>query len=218
VPVITIHEMIKRAKAHERQHHNLATLLEQHVDSHDCSPIVLPKSGAIENLVKFVTAYIEHVPKFIEATQSITSSAGILDHTEPFIDLAEAYFLKPPSILAGHFGLDELMYEAYLAHRLMEEVNDRFMVRTSVPLIPMDMTKSNLIIHTLIGEPFANELDEAVHYTTEQAKAREHVYDSEAFKTYVRKHIDNQWEPEIKHWPCLIDHLSVDIDLNGLGV
>lgn len=217
MPVIAIHEMIKRAKAHEKQHHNLATLLKQHVEARDYSPILLPKEDAIESLVKFVTAYIEHVPKFIEATQSIISSAGISTHTEPFIELAEAYFLKPPSIVEGHFGLDELMYEAYLAHRLMEEVNDRFMVRTSVPLIPMDMTKSNLIIHTLIGEPFANELDEAVYYTTEQAMAREHVYDSDAFKAYVKKHIDNQWDREINHWPCLVDQLSVDIDLSGLG-
>lgn len=217
MPVTAIHEMIERAKAHEKQHHNLATLLEQHAGIHNYSPILLPKHDAVEHLVQFVTAYIEHVPTFIEATENITSAAGILAYAKPFIELAEAYFLKPPSILAGHFGLDELMYEAYLAHRLLEEVNDRFMVRTSIPLIPMDMTKSNLIIHTLIGEPFANELDEAVHFTTEQAMAREHVYDSDIFKAYVEEHIDNDRKPEIKHWPCLVDHLSVDIDLNGLG-
>ncbi len=214
--ITAIHEMIKRAKDHEQKHKNLAQLLEQHIENNEYSGIKLPDDDATTGLVRFVTAYIEHVPKFIEATHNITSSAGILMHASPFIELAEAYFLKPPSIVAGHVGLDELMYEAYLAHRLMEEVNDRFMVRTSVPLIPMDMTKSNLIIHTLIGEPFANELDEAVHYTTERAMIREHVYSSEAFLAYVDQHVDNHWENEIKHWPCLIDHLSVNIQISGL--
>lgn len=210
-----IQSMIELAKNHERQHGNLAKLIELHIDNSAYLAIQLPEKNAVASLVEFVTSYIEHVPKFIEATRCITSVAGIVEHAEPFLCLAEDYFLKPPKMISGHFGLHELMYEAYLAHRLIEEVNDRFMLHTSVPLIPMDMTKSNLIVHTLIGEPFANELDDAVHYAAGLGTEREHVYDSSAFKSYIKKHKNNHWEREIKHWPCLTDKLSVNIQLNG---
>jgi hypothetical protein len=103
------------------------------------------------------------------------------------------------------------MDEAYLAHRLIEEVNDRFMLRTSIPLVPVDMTMSNLIVHSLIGEPFANELDEAVHYTVDRTMLKQHVYESEEFKAYVDLHKDNHWEKEQQHWPCLTDQLSINL-------
>ncbi|MFT5578596.1 MAG: hypothetical protein ACI9WS_001351 [Paraglaciecola psychrophila] len=210
-----IQSMIESAKAHEMQYGHLATLLSYQIKSNQKLPIQLPEHGPLERLLTFVTSYIEHVPEFIEATRSITSAAGIADYAEPFVALAEDYFLKPPSIVAGHFGLHELMYEAYLAHRLIEEVNDRIMLHTSVPLVPMDMTKSNLLIHSLIGEPFANELDDAVHYTAQIAVEQEHVYSGAAFQRYVEAHRNNRWSAEVKHWPCLIDHLASAAEFSG---
>jgi len=215
VKIKAIQTMIELAKAHEMQHGNLAHILNYQIETNRQLPIQLPEHRPLQSLLTFVTGYIEHVPKFIEATRSITAAAGIGSYAEPFVALAEDYFLKPPEIVAGHFGLHELMYEAYLAHRLIEEVNDRIMLHSSVPLVPMDMTKSNLLIHTLIGEPFANELDDAVHYTAQVAVEREHVYDSPAFQAYIEAHRNNRWDLEVKHWPCLIDHLALTIEVSG---
>jgi len=215
VKIEAIQTMIELAKAHEQQQGNLASILSYHIESNRHLPIQLPEQRPLQSLLVFVTSYIEHVPKFIEATRSITTAAGIGEYAEPFVALAEDYFLKPPEIIAGHFGLHELMYEAYLAHRLIEEVNDRFMLRSSVPLVPMDMTKSNLLIHTLIGEPFANELDDAVHYTAQIAVEREHVYNSAAFQCYVDAHRNNHWDLEVENWPCLIDQLALSIEVTG---
>ena len=155
-----IRDTIELAKLHEKQHGHLAQLFEKQVLENIHMAIQLPEEGAVESLVEFVISYVEHVPNFIDATRAITQAANIHEHAETYLKIAEDYFLKPPEIVKGHVGLDELMDEAYLAHRLMEEVNDRFMIRSSIPLIPMDMTMSNLIVHNLIGEPFANELDD----------------------------------------------------------
>lgn len=211
-----IRDTIRLARLHEQQHGHLAKLMAHHVQNNVHVAIQLPEDHPTESLVEFVVAYIENVPSFIDAVRYITQKANIQDYAESYLKLAEDYFLKPPEIVAGHVGLEELMDEAYLAHRLMEEVNDRFMIRSSIPLVPMDMTMSNLIVHSLIGEPFANELDEAVQYTVERTMMKEHVYDSDEFKAYVEAHKNNQWDSELKNWPCLTDELSIDLQFAGL--
>ena len=206
-----IRDTIALAKLYEQQHGHLAELFDRHVRDHIHFTIQLPEQNATASLVDFVIAYIEHVPNFIDAARAITSEAKIEEYAEPFLKLAEDYFLKPPEIVSDHIGLDELMDEAYLAHRLIEEVNDRFMIRTSIPLVPMDMTMSNLIVHSIIGEPFANELDEAVHYTAERTMMKEHVYEKPEFIAYVAQHKNNDWGREQQHWPCLTDQLSINL-------
>ena len=176
--------------------------------------IQLPRADALSSLLQFITAYIEHVPDFLDAARKISQNAGIEAYTTPCLKLAEDYFLKPPEIVCDHVGLEELMDEAYLAHRLMEEINDRFMARAGTPLIPMDTTLSNLVIHNLIGEPFSNELDEAVHYSVERVAANESAYDQPAFKHYV----SSLTPDEAGHWPCLMDQLSINLQLTGLSL
>lgn len=206
-----IRDTIALAKLHEQQHGHLAKLFDQLIDDNIHFAIQLPEQKPTASLVEFVIAYIEHVPNFIDAARAICNKAHLQDYSEPVLKIAEDYFLKPPEIVAGHIGLDELMDEAYLAHRLIEEINDRFMLRTSIPLVPMDMTMSNLIVHSLIGEPFANELDEAVQYAAERAMFKEHIYESPAFKTYIAEHQDNDWDQEQQHWPCLTDSLAINL-------
>ncbi len=55
--------------------------------------------------------------------------------------------------------LAELLDEAYLAHRLVEELNDRYIACFAEPLLTLDTTRANLLAHQLIGESFANQLD-----------------------------------------------------------
>lgn len=202
-----IYETIAMAKAHEQRTGHLAKLIGVKVENKINLAIKLPAQNPEQYLLDFVVAYIEHVPQFLEAARAITRQAKIAEFTELYFQVAEDFFLKPPEIVAGHVGLDELMDEAYLAHRLMEEVNDRFRVKTGIPLVPMDMTMSNLIIHCLIGEPFANELDEAVDYTVQKAMLNDHIYQSRAFAVYAEQHQGDHWEVERKDWPCLTENL-----------
>jgi hypothetical protein len=211
-----IRDTIALARLHEQQHGHLATLFDRHIKNSMHFTIQLPEKNASASLVDFVIAYIEHVPNFIDAARAISHEAKIHEYAEPFLKLAEDYFLKPPEIVAGHIGLDELMDEAYLAHRLIEEINDRFMIHTSIPLVPMDMTMSNLIVHSIIGEPFANELDEAVNYTAEKTMMKKHVYEKPEFIAYVARHKNNDWHKEQKHWPCLTDQLSINLQFSHM--
>ena len=90
--------------------------------------------------------------------------------------MAEDYFLHPPEDLPADGGLEALLDEAFLAHRLLEEVNDHHIRHLQRPLLPLDMTEANIIVHHLLGDDLANALDQLVHETAAQLLEREHVW------------------------------------------
>ncbi|MBU3068718.1 hypothetical protein KOI40_02740 [Aestuariicella sp. G3-2] len=208
--MLTIRKTIQLAKAHEKETGHLCSLLEKEIPKLH-SAIRLPNDNAAEALVDFVTRYIEHVPDFVEAISNVTNQARVFDYAETFLRIAKDYFLHPPELIDGHQGMDALMDEAYLAHRLMEEVNDRFISYCGAPLAPMDMTRSNLIIHHLIGEPFANELDLAVQYSVELCMTKEKVFEHPEFQQYLAEHRQAGWQKELDEWPCLANDLDITL-------
>ncbi|MDO3387738.1 hypothetical protein QWI17_17980 [Gilvimarinus sp. SDUM040013] len=164
--------------------------------------ISLPADSAPLLLADFVVRYIEHVPDFIEAIYEIACDAGLIKEVQPLLSIATDYFLKPPDLLAEHSPLESLLDEAYLAHRLLEEINDRFIQHCGQPLVPMDTTRANLIAHELIGEPFANELDQAVLFSAELLLS-EYSFTGAAFEHFFERHKKNGWSVELSRWPCL---------------
>jgi len=208
-----IRQTIARAKAHEQSTSLLASRFDQNLTQlHDA--IDIPNTNKVATLMNFVIHYVEHVPDFIEAVSNITNDAGIYKSSDQIISIAKDYFINPPSSVSEHkhSGLIGLMDEAYLAHRFMEEINDRFIGQLGIPLAPMDMTRSNIIIHHLIGEPFANELDEAVRCSVESLMAEGGgAFKSEAFLSYAKEHKNRGWSKELEQWPCLATDLSITL-------
>lgn len=209
-----IDNSIALARAHEEQTGHLAKLIGGYLNDKPPLAIQLPEQNPVTCLLDFIITYIEQVPRFLEAARAITEQAELSEHTDRFFEVAESFFIKPPEIMAKHIGLEQLMDEAYLAHRLLEEINDQFLSHAGIPLIPLDTTAANLIIHNLIGEPFANELDEAVDFTVQQTMPKRHVYKNPAFKAYIAKHQGNNWREELSCWPCLTETHAIDLDLN----
>jgi hypothetical protein len=207
---VNIRQAIAAAKAHEKTTGQLARLLKARASCLHHA-IQLPPQNIVPALLNFILHYIDQVPEFIDAIDSIANECNIIDYTEPVITIAKEFFMQPPNLIDGHEGLNALMDESYLAHRLIEEVNDRFMSCYNTPLVPMDMTRSNLIIHHLVGEPFANQLDQAVHLITDNLQNHDLVFVPEACKEDRSK----RWASDLQRWPCLVDNLSVNLLLNG---
>lgn len=173
--------------------------------------IKLPEHQAAKGLADFVVRYIKHVPDFIDAIRSMAQDAGIAKDVEPLLKIASDYFMSPPPLVDPHSQLEALLDEAYLAHRLLEEVNDRFMAKSGIPLAPMDMTIANVIAHELIGEPFANELDQAVLLSAELL-LNEQGFEGANIANYVNAHRARGWTDEIEKWPCLVEDLSISVE------
>ncbi len=210
-----LRELIQRAHQHEAQSANLANLLEGKIaDLHRA--IRLPASDEKAALARFVVAYIDQVPDILDAANQVAREAGIEEQIKPVLKVAEEFFLHPPALMAGHDGLDGLLDEAYLAHRLVEEVNDRYITHMGQPLIPLDTTVANLIAHQLIGEPFANQLDEAVHHAVD-GMLEDSIFAQESVQAYRNRLSSPNTKAAWQQWPCFSQQLGVELQLQEAG-
>lgn len=206
--VSTLRTIISQAFYHEERTH----ILERHLKNHIANlpdRLRIQKDNELESLKSFAMEYIHHVPDFLDSLRESAGKAGIENHVFPFLKIAEDYFVAPPSLPNDHTGLMALMDEAYLAHRLFEEINDRYITRVGLPLIPWDMTLANVVAHQLVGEELANKLDALVHRTVSKMMSAESSYHSESFKQYVKEeqgNVSNIWQ----QWPCLGKESGID--------
>lgn len=210
--IAALQQLIQRAQQHEASTGQLAEQMRSHLDQLHPS-IRLPSHDTDGALLHFVSAYIEQVPELLQAAHQVSQEAGIEAQIKPVLKVAEQFFLQPPALMAGHEGLEGLLDEAYLAHRLVEEVNDRYIAHLGAPLIPLDTTVANLIAHQLIGEPFANQLDEAVHHAVD-GMLDEASFAQDSVQAYRERLHNPQTEAAWQRWPCLSRQLGVELQLN----
>lgn len=206
-----LRELIRLARHQEAASHELARQME--IQLPRLHPAIRLRSGdAMQVLADFVTAYIERVPDLLDAADAVAHAAGIERQIASLLKVAEQFFLSPPPLHSGHRGLAGLLDEAYLAHRLVEEVNDRYLGVLGQPLIPLDTTTANLIAHQLIGEPFANELDEIVQQIAESV-LDDALLDRDSLQTYRERLASPHTVAAWRRWPCLSRQLGVELQL-----
>ncbi len=139
--------------------------------------LVVPEPEPVQALMSFITRYVESVPSCLRLVTAVSKRLGFFEYAAPFLHLAEDYFLQPPDGLPRDGGLEALLDEAFLAHRLLEEVNDHHIRHLQRPLLPVDMTEANIIVHHLLGDEFASRLEQLVQFTASQLLHREHVWE-----------------------------------------
>ena len=171
-----IREIIARAIEQEQQTHSLRNRLAANIDDFR-SRLELPEAEPAEALIEFITRYIESVPGCISLVTAVSKRLGFHDYAAPFLHIAEDYFLQPPEELPETGGLALLLDEAFLAHRLLEEVNDHHIRHVQRPLLPVDMTEANIIVHHLLGDSLASRLEQLVQFTASRLLEKEYVWD-----------------------------------------
>jgi hypothetical protein len=213
---LPLRSSIDQAQRHEAHNPTLRSFVRLRLPTLHRS-IGIPEKGGEDALLDFLTRYIEHVPDFLEAMAELAQAAGIYSFIERFVHIAESFFLQPPSVVREQPGLLALLDEAYLSHRLMEEVNDRVMAMCDAPLIPMDMTNSNLIVHSLLGEWYANALDQAVHCAVDGLFEGEALSKNTAFCSFAALNQGLDWKIHLQRWPCLAGDNSIGLFLGQPG-
>lgn len=170
-----IRDKISAAVTAEAEHGQLGRRLEKELPQLR-NKLVLPENEPVNGLLRFITDYIESVPGCMQLVTAVSKQMGFYDYAAPFLDMAQDYFLHPPPELPADSGLEGLLDEAFLAHRLLEEVNDHHIRHLQRPLLPVDMTEANVIVHHLLGDALANALDQKVHQTAAQLLGREYLW------------------------------------------
>lgn len=138
--------------------------------------LILPEANPLAALLDFIIDYIENVPSCLQLVAASSKELGFYDYAAPFLEMAEHYFLHPPAGLAADGSMEALLDEAFLAHRLLEEVNDHHIRHLRRPLLPLDMTEANIIVHHLLGDQLANELDNLVQQAAAQLLTKEDAW------------------------------------------
>lgn len=199
-----IRATLELAKQHEERTQSLYRYLCV-ARNHLHPAILLPKGGSVEALVDFVVKYIEQIPDLVAQAQHLAAQRGLEQHIHPIAHTIIDLFINPPSLLDDVFGLGELMLEAYLAHRLLEEINDNYVVKFGQPLLPVDMTVSNSIMHHLIGDELGEQLDQLVADIFDELKDN-HLDFMDAEAPLVNAVNSDSWQ---KNWRCFTDSASV---------
>jgi len=200
------------AKKQELQTLSLKTLLSNTVVNLHPS-IVLPEQETENSLSDFVYAYIEHVPHFFEVMIATAFESGLDTLLVPPLKAAIDFFITPSTLDYEARGLDELLSAAFFAHRVFEELNDYYQLNTGTAVVYVEMTTANLIIHNIIGEKFANELEVEVQKATQKLLSPNPLVDSETFQQHLIEK-DEHWDGVWQHWSDLFAVKSLKLDLN----
>lgn len=206
-----IQQQIRQAISDEHTTHLLQQALGKRADQ--VARIVdLSGENAGQKLLEFVIRYINDVPEMLEDLESAAREAGLIDYVQPVVRVAADFFTTPPQAIAVA-GLAALMHKAYLANRLLEEVNETYISRVGQPMIPVDMTLSNVIVHTLIGEPFANELDQLVNLGIERVFGPARAYRSEGFRAFMNRQQTSNLIHIWRQWPSMSGEMGLTSSL-----
>jgi hypothetical protein len=154
-------------------------------------------------LFQFAVEYIEMAPRLIECVEACAREANKADLFAPFIDAATRYFTQPSVLLVRYDGLDGLLIRAYLCHRLMEEMYENNRSIRASDLVDIETTQANLLVHQLIGEPFANELDDAITLTVLQIAGTPDYYELN-LDPFVEHARNAAWDWMRHYWENLL--------------
>lgn len=154
-------------------------------------------------LFQFSVEYIETAPRLLQAVDSCASEAGHDQLFTPFLSAATRFFTNPSLLLSDYAGLDGLLISAYLCHRLMEDMYENNHSFRSSHLVDLEATRANLLVHELIGEPFANELDDAVAATVCQIAGSPDYYDLN-LDPFVAQASNKAWDWMREYWENLL--------------
>lgn len=78
-----------------------------------------------------------------------------------------------------------LLQGSYIFHRMIEELDDRIQHFIGVPLTHIDMMNANLIAHDVIGDKFANRLDQMIETMFQRSKITKAVIEAQLDKHQI---------------------------------
>lgn len=206
--VLNIIDQARRQEAHSgeflRQMREKATCLPARVAIEGYQPAMC--------LFQFAIEYIEMAPRLIDCIDDCARKSGRRRLFDPFIQTAICCFTQPALIFTHTNSLDGLLVKAYLCHRLMEEMYENNLSTRRSKLVDLEVTRANLLVHQLIGEPFANELDESITLTALNLAGSPDYYELnlDPFVSELRK-AAHEWMRE--YWDNLLTRNHIQFSL-----
>lgn len=167
--VIEIRSLIQDVIELEQQQSNFLKFLQRHpIDLHDS--LKMSGQNRAEKLVSFAMTYARHAPEVMLQVYR-KGQMYHLDHiTLPVYELMQKMFYTS-RIETEEDSSDQVMMvvsAAYLTHRLAEELNDWVYELMGNRIISRDYTKPNLVVHSILGDTYVNQLEIMVQQLCQQ--------------------------------------------------
>ncbi|WP_028670338.1 hypothetical protein [Saccharospirillum impatiens] len=162
--------------------------------------LLIVEHGSLERrLTAMLIQYCRLLPILLDEAKSVTGRHSSASDFDALHGIVEAFFssLEPKRLTFGVLGI---LDKVYFGHRLLEEWHDRHRLDTHRTALSWDTSLSNILVHTLIGDGYANELDAAVR---------------DVIDTQPRKEGDTIDAKKIRHpappFPCLASRHGVSL-------
>ena len=192
----------------------LATRLKER-STHLHHSIRVSDRNSCAALASFIARYVALAPDFVAAFETFLSAADIDGVMAQQIATAREFLDTPIRSTSSEQQLEAEMYQAYLAHRVMDELNDVLKASYGCPIMPLDMFRSNLIIHHIIGEPFANHLDQVIELLSGKLISALPNEPSIGFK--IKSYLAGSRTGPATRLPCLTESSSIRLVMNDLN-
>lgn len=142
-----------------------------------------------DKLYNFTLVYTRHAPDLIMDVRREACSKSLDPLIEKTLEVAESFFTQPPELSDIPLGMLNSIAASYLAHRLVEEMNDIFHMCLGQSLWNHDITHANLLVYEILGDSFANRLDVRVS-TSVQALTQgpSGLFENAQFKRLQQRH------------------------------
>ena len=186
--------------------------LEERI-SHLHRSIVLQDDNGPGSLALFIERYVDMANDVVITLDRLVEELGISGKVQDQITTAKGFLDIPATIVSRDQGLEARIYQAYLAWRLVEELNDIVHVQCGKPIISLDITTSNLIVHHIIGEPFANQLDDTIqNHIDRLVRSVEKDFIIQNKVQTMRNNLDKVLESS---YPCLAEVCNIRLALHS---
>ncbi|EAR09811.1 hypothetical protein MED297_05664 [Reinekea sp. MED297] len=129
-----------------------------------------PPDSAVDTerkLYQLVLGYSQSLPSVMEAFDQGCQQYQWHQVGENALFIIAQYF-QNDSTTSTVKGLLSVQDSVFFGHRLIEELHDHLMCHCGHPVLPWNMTKTNLLMHQFIGQSFAAQLEVTAMELTEK--------------------------------------------------
>ncbi|MBL4679797.1 MAG: hypothetical protein JKY88_03615 [Pseudomonadales bacterium] len=155
-------------------------------------PELSPKDGS-KKIYEFLVSYINVGPGNMYSLSKEGEQHNLESIIDAYLALASRYLgsacdeiERAPNTNSLKSFLS-LLHGAYIFHRLLEELDDRFQNFIGIPLTAHDMVNANLIAHEVIGDRFANRLDKVILSLFQQSIITKTIVEAQLDKENIKK-------------------------------
>ncbi|MGI0119759.1 hypothetical protein [Zooshikella sp. RANM57] len=169
----------------------------------------LPKNEIPSYVQGFVLNYVRVVPKLLCHLEKLFKKHHILDDWLPALKIIVNFFIAPMDLVKRQSDIHQLMLEAYLAMRILEEINEFFLDEAHTSLLPDKLAYINAVMHTIIGDSVARILDEVV-FEVVQTMLPDRQKLSRELQQFLGE-LAEQKQKILPNWPSMDNELGLSV-------